>query len=74
MFSIEEQLKNQNKMPALRFLPTWNCSRPSVDFTMELEANGRLSGNFNCQEWLPVGYKGLETNGHWVIAALTKPC
>ena len=62
---------------ASEFLTTLNNSHPSIDFTMELEENGRhpfLGLNGYNQEWMPVGHEGVqETNGHRATVTLPQP-
>ena len=42
MYSIEESLKSQGKLPATVFLDTLNDTHSAVSFTMEVEKNGML--------------------------------
>ena len=59
---------------ASEFLETLNKTHPSIDFTMELEENGRLrflDRNGCYQEWLQPRHHGLQkTDGQRAFATL----
>ena len=59
------------------FLTTLNNSHPSIDFTMELEENGRLpflGVEVHNEEWMPARHKGVQkTDGQWATVTLPQP-